>query len=144
MLLFLVAQSCLTLCDSMDCIPPGSSVHGISHARILEWVAISFSSTVFLLLWLPLSNQCQQFASEFGKLSSGHRTRKDHFSFQSQRRAIPKMFKLLHNWSHFTFWKDSAQNLPAMFQQYVKRELLDVKAGFRKGRGTRDQIANIH
>ena len=30
-----------------------------------------------------------------------------------------------------------------MFQQYVKRELLDVKAGFRKGRGTRDQIANI-
>ena len=39
----LVAQSCLTLCDSMDCIPPGSSVHGILQARILEWVAISFS-----------------------------------------------------------------------------------------------------
>ena len=39
----LVAQSCLTLCDSMDCSPPGSSVHGISQARILEWVAISFS-----------------------------------------------------------------------------------------------------
>ena len=38
------AQSCLTLCDSMDCSPPGSSVHGISQARILEWVAISFSS----------------------------------------------------------------------------------------------------
>ena len=39
----LAAQSCLTLCDSMDCRPPGSSVHGISQARILEWVAISFS-----------------------------------------------------------------------------------------------------
>ena len=39
----LVAQSCLTLCDPMDCSPPGSSVHGISQARILEWVAISFS-----------------------------------------------------------------------------------------------------
>ena len=38
-----VAQSCLTLCDLMDCSPPGSSVHGISQARILEWVAISFS-----------------------------------------------------------------------------------------------------
>ena len=38
-----VAQSCLTLCDSMDCSPPGSSVHGILQARILEWVAISFS-----------------------------------------------------------------------------------------------------
>ena len=39
----LVAQSCLTLCDPMGCSPPGSSVHGILQARILEWVAISFS-----------------------------------------------------------------------------------------------------
>ena len=39
----LISQSCLTLCDPMDCSPPGSSVHGISQARILEWVAISFS-----------------------------------------------------------------------------------------------------
>ena len=38
-----VTQSCLTLCDSMDCSPPGSSVHGILQARIPEWVAISFS-----------------------------------------------------------------------------------------------------
>ena len=38
-----VAQSCLTLCDPMDCSPPGSSVHGIFQARILEWVAIPFS-----------------------------------------------------------------------------------------------------
>jgi len=36
----LVAQSCLTLCNSMDCSPPGSSVHGILQARILERVAI--------------------------------------------------------------------------------------------------------
>ena len=39
----LVAQSCPTLCDPMDCSPPSSSVHGIFQARILEWVAISFS-----------------------------------------------------------------------------------------------------
>ena len=38
-----VAQSCPTLCDPGDCSPPGSSVHGILQARILEWVAISFS-----------------------------------------------------------------------------------------------------
>ena len=38
-----VTQSCLTLCDTMDCSPPGSSVHGIFQARVLEWVAISFS-----------------------------------------------------------------------------------------------------
>ena len=39
----LVAQLCLTLCDPMDCSPPGSSVHGILQAGILEWVAISSS-----------------------------------------------------------------------------------------------------
>ena len=38
-----VAQSCLTLCHPMDCSLPGSSVHGIFQARILEWLAISFS-----------------------------------------------------------------------------------------------------
>ena len=37
------AESCSTLCNPIDCRPPGSSVHGISQARILEWVAISFS-----------------------------------------------------------------------------------------------------
>ena len=37
------AQLCPTLCDPMDCNPPGFSVHGILQARILEWVAISSS-----------------------------------------------------------------------------------------------------
>ena len=36
-------QSCLTLCDPVDCSPPGSSVHGILQVRIPEWVAVSFS-----------------------------------------------------------------------------------------------------
>ena len=39
----LVAQSCLTLCDPMDCSPQGSPLHGIRQSRILEWVAIPFS-----------------------------------------------------------------------------------------------------
>ena len=39
----LVTKSCPALCDSMDCIPPGFSVHGILQARIVEWIAISFS-----------------------------------------------------------------------------------------------------
>ena len=38
-----VAQSCPTLHDPMDCSPPGSSVHGIFQARVLEWGAIAFS-----------------------------------------------------------------------------------------------------
>ena len=39
----LVTQLCPTLCDPMSCSPPGSSVHGISQASILEWVVISYS-----------------------------------------------------------------------------------------------------
>ena len=39
----LVAQSCQTLCDPMDCSLPASSVHGILQAKILEWVAMPFS-----------------------------------------------------------------------------------------------------
>ena len=42
-----VAQSCPTLCDPVDCSLPGSSIHGILQARILEWVAISFSRGMF-------------------------------------------------------------------------------------------------
>ena len=38
-----LAQSCLTLCDPVDCSLPGFSVHGIFQARVLEWVSISFS-----------------------------------------------------------------------------------------------------
>ena len=45
-----VAQSCLTLCDPMDCSPPGSSVCGIFLARIMEWVAILFSRS-----WIHIS-----------------------------------------------------------------------------------------
>ena len=37
-----VIRSCPTFCNPMDCSPPGSSVHGISQARVLEWVALSF------------------------------------------------------------------------------------------------------
>ena len=69
----------------MDCSLPGASVHGIFQARVLEWVAIAFSSHTLV------------------------------------------MFKILQ----------------ARLQQYMNRELPDVQAGFRKGRGTRDQMANI-
>ena len=45
-----VAQSCPTLFDPMDCSPPGSSVHGIFQARVLDWGAIAFSR-VFLIVF---------------------------------------------------------------------------------------------
>ena len=47
----LVAQLCPTLWDTMDCGPPGSSVHGIFQARMLEWVAISFSGWERVVVW---------------------------------------------------------------------------------------------
>ena len=52
------AQGCLTLCNPMDCSSPGSSVHGIFQARILEWFAISSSKTEYgptYIPYLPLS-----------------------------------------------------------------------------------------
>ena len=58
MLACLVAQSCLTLCDPVDCSPWGFSVHGIFQARILEWVAISSSRGIFLNQGLKLHLLC--------------------------------------------------------------------------------------
>ena len=93
-----------------------------------------------MMLW----KCCTQYVSKFGKLSSGHRTGKGHFSFQSQRKAMPKNAQTtaqLHS-SHMAS-KVMLKILQARLQQYVNRELPHVQAGFRKGRGTRDQIANI-
>ena len=88
-----------------------------------------------------LHSICQQI----GRLSSGHRTGKGQFSFQSQRRAVsnfPSNYSTLALISHAS--KVMLDILQARLQQYVNRELPDVQTGFRKGRGTRDQIANIH
>ena len=52
-----VAQSCPTLSDPMDCSPPGSSVHGIFQARVLEWVAIAFSKSNPRLIFLRIVRQ---------------------------------------------------------------------------------------
>ena len=86
---------------------------------------------------------CTQYASKFGKLSSGHRTGKGQFSFQSQRKAMPKNAQTtaqLYS-SHMLVM---LKILQPRFQQYVNWEHPEVQAGFRKSRRTRDQIANIH
>ena len=77
------------------------------------------------------------------RLSSGHRTGKGQFSFQSQRKAMPKNVQntTVTLSSHVS--KVMLKILQVRLQQYVNHELPDVQAGFRKGRGTRDQIANI-
>ena len=86
---------------------------------------------------------CTQYARKFGKLSSGHRAGKGQFSFQSQRKAMPKNAQTTTQ-LHSSHTQVMLKILQARLQQYVNCELPDVQADFRKGRGTRDQIANIH
>ena len=84
---------------------------------------------------------CTQYASKFGKLSSGHKLGRSVFI------PIPKKdndkecsnYHTIALISHAS--KVMLKILQARLQQYVNREVPDVQAGFRKGRGTRDQIA---
>ena len=88
---------------------------------------------------------CTQYASKFGKLSSGHRTEKVQLSFQSQRIGNAKEcsnYRTIAVISQTT--KEILNILQARLQQYMNSELPDVQAGFRKGGGTRDQVANIY
>ena len=66
------------------------------------------------------------------------------FHSNPKERQSQRMLKLPPNYTHLTHSKVMLKILQARFQQYVNCELPDVQAGFRKGRGTRDQIANIH
>ena len=87
---------------------------------------------------------CTQYASKSGKLSSGHRTGKGVFIL------IPKKGNAKECSNYYTIAlishtsKVMLKILQARLQQYMNPELPDVQAGFRKGRGSRDQIANIH
>ena len=93
---------------------------------------LSYSKSWKMMLW----KCCTPYASNFGKLSSGHRTGKGQFSFQSQRKLNYRTIALI---SHAS--KEMLKILQARLQQYVNHELPDVQVRFRKGRGTRDQIA---
>ena len=85
-----------------------------------------------------------QYASKFGKLSSGTGLEKVSFH-SSPKKGNAKECSNYHTIaliSHAS--KVMLKILQVRLQQYMNRELPDVQAGFRKGRGTRDQIANIH
>ena len=91
-----------------------------------------------------LSKCCTQYASKFGKLSSGHRTGRSVFI------PIPKKGNAKECSNYCTIAlishaiKVMLKILQARLQQYVNCEIPGVQAGFRKSRGTRDQIASIH
>ena len=86
---------------------------------------------------------CTQYASKFAKLRIAHRTGKGQFSFQSQRKAMPKNARTTAQLLISHASKVMLKILQARLQQYMNSELPDVQASFTKGRGTRDQIANI-
>ena len=94
-----------------------------------------------MMLW----KSCTQYTSKFGKLSCGHRTGK-----RSVFIPIPKKGNVKEYSNYYTIAlishtsKVVLEILQARLQQFMNQELPDVKAGFRKGRRTRDQIANIH
>ena len=99
---------------------------------------------LIIMLW----KCCNQYASKYGKLSSHHSTEIGQFSFQCQRKAIPKGHpKECSNYHTIALISHASKGIikicQARLQQYMNQELPDVQAGFRKGRGTRDQIANV-
>ena len=65
------------------------------------------------------------------------------FHSNPKERQCQRMLKLLHNCTHLNASKVMLKILQARLQPYMNRELPDVQAGFGKGRGTKDQIANI-
>ena len=100
---------------------------------------LSYFKSWKMMLW----KCCTQYASKFGKVSSGHRTGKGQFSLQHKKGDAKECSNCctIALISHTS--KVMLKILQARLQQYMNCELPDVQAGFRKGRGTRDQIANI-
>ena len=86
---------------------------------------------------------CTQYVSKSGKLTSGHKTGKINFHFNPKKGNANECsnYRTIALISHAS--KAMLKILQARLQQYVNHEIPDVQAGFRKGRGTRDQIANI-
>ena len=87
-----VAQSWPTLCDPVDCSPPGSSIHGLLQARILEWVAISFSR---VSSWPRDRIRVSRIASRCFNLWT---TREAHYHSLNQRRFERSFPSPANNW----------------------------------------------
>ena len=125
--------------DILECKVKWEASLRTKLVEVMEF-QLSYSKSWKMMLW----KWCTQYASNFGKLSSGHRTGKGQFSFQSQRKAMPKNVQTIAQLLISHASKVMLKILQARLQQYVNHELPDVQSGFRKGRGTIDQTVNIH
>ena len=100
---------------------------------------LSYFKSWKMMLW----KFCTQYASKFGKLSSGHRTGKRVF-IPITKKGNAKECSNYHTIALISHASTvMLKILQARLQQYVNCELPDVQGGFRKGTGTRNQIANI-
>ena len=96
---------------------------------------LSYFKSSEMMLW----KCCFQYTSKCGKLRSDHSTGKVSFYSNGKECSNYHTIALL-----ITCWQRMLKILQARLQQYVNCELPDVQAGFRKGRGNRDQIVSIH
>ena len=81
-----VAQSCPTLSDSRDCSPPGSTIHGIFQARVLEWGAIAFSGSFMINSFKRRTRGSGAWGARHGRTEEKTcQTRGELFLFQGQK-----------------------------------------------------------
>ena len=93
-----VAQSCLTLSDPMDCSLPGSSAHGIFQARVLEWVAITFSTRTLYINIKNNSFNCLLSVTVICSIWKTYRTSKDKARHFHQRPTLSRLFQQQVDW----------------------------------------------
>ena len=132
----------------MDCSLLGSSVHGIFQAGVLEWVAIAFSeipAELFKSLKDDAIKVLHSLHQQIWKTQQWPQDWKSSFLIPIPKKGSTKEcanHQIIALISHAS--KVRLKILHARLQLYTNQELPDVQAEFRKGRGTRDQIAKIH
>ena len=86
---------------------------------------------------------CQQIWTTWECFPVATGLEKVSFHSNPKERQCQRMLKLPHDCTYLTYQQSNAQNSPPRLQQYMSHELPDIQVGFRKGRGTRNQIANV-
>ena len=119
------------------------AVHTLQNDQAQRELDYCSPSLIFKSEKMMLLKCCTQYASKFGKFSSGHRTGKGQFYPNSKERQCQRMFKLPYCCTHFTCQLDYAQDPSTQALAVCEPKTFRCTKRFRKGRGTRDAIANI-
>ena len=115
-------QSCLTLCDPIDCSPPGSSVPGILQARTLEWVAISFSNA-----W-KWKMKVKSLSRVWLKSKIWHGPHRKQFTSSQSPNSTRDRFKMAGTvtvWLDCVFWLNNNQEVNPVLGEHFRKEAVD-------------------